>query len=95
MPLFFYIKNNQNICKPDVRSEQILSREVSARFIEDLKAYGLLKRAYDYYLPSKLQLSIRRVNGWFVFNLPVFPLMMLTPLLNPYRTYQFFFARNH
>jgi hypothetical protein len=63
--------------------------------LDQIKTYGLLDRAYDYCLPGKLQLSIQKVNQWYLLNLPVFPLMILTPVLNPYRTYQFFFARKH
>ena len=72
-----------------------MERELSQSFFDQIKTYELLDRAYDYYLPGKLQLSIGKVNYWYLINLPVFPLMMVTPLLNPYRTYQFFFARKH
>lgn len=72
-----------------------MQRDLAQNFLEQIKSYGLLDRAYDYCLPGKLQLSIQKVNHWYLLNFPVFPLMILTPLLNPYRTYQFFFARKH
>jgi len=95
LPLFLYIKNHSTICLPEERTEQALMKYLSARFIEDLKNHGILKRAYDYHLPSKFLLSIQKVNEWYIYNIPLFLLMLVTPVLNPYRTYQFFFARGH
>ena len=49
----------------------------------------------DFYQPNGMKQSITIVNSLWIEMIPMFPLLILTPFFNPYRSYQFYFKLNH